>query len=149
MDAHVLKAPHHGSGEYYRPYLKAVNPLITVISSGDIPDHGHPRANFIGATGQVSRSDEPLIFSTELARTYESLAEVDKATLQQILDMSQEEMGILDEGTFGKLRTLFKSRLPGMINVRTNGKQIYAMRRVATGYWWVSCGPLEPHPRSG
>jgi len=35
-----------------------------------------------------------------------------------------------------------------MINVRSNGKRLYAARRVATGYWWESYGPLDPADRS-
>lgn len=145
MDAHVLKAPHHGSHKYSRPWLDAVNPLVSVISSGDYPDHGHPRANFVGTVGQASRSNEPMIFSTELARNYISLAEIE---IEKELELSREELDALDDTTLGKLRSLFKMRLPGMINVRTNGNSIYAMRRVATGYWWESYGPLELHPRS-
>jgi len=148
MDAHVLKAPHHGSHEYSRSWLTAVNPLVSVISSGDEPDHGHPRANFVGAVGQASRSNEPLIFSTELARAYESLGEVDMKKMRKELELSNKELEALDDTTLGKLRTLFKMRLPGMINVRTDGKQIYAMRRVVTGYWWESYGPIEPCRRS-
>ena len=43
LDAHVLKAPHHGSHEFSPKFLDAINPQITAISSGEIPDHGHPR----------------------------------------------------------------------------------------------------------
>ena len=38
---------------------------------------------------------------------------------------------------------LFKKRLNGMINVRTDGKNLYAMRRVTAGYWWESYGPIK------
>jgi beta-lactamase superfamily II metal-dependent hydrolase len=40
MDAHVLKAPHHGSHKFYHPWLDAINPQISVISSGEDRDHG-------------------------------------------------------------------------------------------------------------
>ena len=46
-----------------------------------------------------------------------------------------------------RARFLFKRRLHGMINVRTDGQALYAARRVATGYWWESYGPLTPAPR--
>jgi competence protein ComEC len=65
LDAHILKAPHHGSHEFYLPMLEAVNPQISIISSGDDVDHGHPRANFLGSIGSVSR-DEPLVFQQRL-----------------------------------------------------------------------------------
>ena len=70
LDAHVLKAPHHGSHEFTPEFIDAVNPQITTISSGEIPDHGHPRANFLGIVGQRSRSDSPLLYSTALSAVF-------------------------------------------------------------------------------
>ena len=40
LDAHVLKAPHHGSHDFYQPFLEAIRPMITIVSSGDDPDYG-------------------------------------------------------------------------------------------------------------
>jgi competence protein ComEC len=122
MDAHILKAPHHGSHEFYRPWLDSVNPQISVISSGDDRDHGHPRAVFLGAIGNASRKNA-LVFSTEIAANF---VEVDKP-----LDIMRER-----EDSQLTPRELFKRRLHGMINVRTDGKQIYAARRVAASYMW-------------
>ncbi len=48
LDAHVFKSPHHGSHDYHQPFFNAVRPMLTVVSSGDNPDHGHPRAQFLG-----------------------------------------------------------------------------------------------------
>jgi competence protein ComEC len=70
LSAHIFKSPHHGSHDFHRPFLKSIRPQISVISSGDDPDHGHPRAVFIGAIGQVSRSTMPLIFSIEIAARF-------------------------------------------------------------------------------
>jgi glyoxylase-like metal-dependent hydrolase (beta-lactamase superfamily II) len=144
MDAHILKAPHHGSHEYHRPWLDSVNPQISIISSGDAPDHGHPRAKYLGAVGQSSRSNEPLVFSTEIAATFLEAGE----EVEDVVDLSTEELEALDDNTLAILRTLFKRRLHGMINVRTDGEKLYAARRVATGYWWESYGPITPTTRS-
>jgi competence protein ComEC len=122
MDAHILKAPHHGSHEFYRPWLDSVNPQISIISSGDDRDHGHPRAVFLGAIGNASRKNA-LVFSTEIASNF---VEVDNP-----LDIVRER-----EDSQLTPRELFKRRLHGMINVRTDGKQIYAARRVAASYMW-------------
>jgi beta-lactamase superfamily II metal-dependent hydrolase len=143
-DAIILKAPHHGSHKYYRPWLEAVNPQISVISSGDSPDHGHPRANFIGTIGNVSRSNEPLVFSTELAGLFIDVGE----NIKEDLDLSDEEYEKLDQDSLLKLRRLFKRSLHGMINVRTNGIDLFAARRVKQGYCWESYGPIKPKPRS-
>ncbi len=125
FDAHVLKAPHHGSQEFTPAFLKAVRPQISVISSGDERDFGHPRANFIGAVGRASRGEEPLVFSTELAGNF---VEVDAKEGPQPANASPD----------AKRRVLFKRRLNGMINVRSDGAKLFAARRVAASFWWES-----------
>jgi len=144
LDAVVLKAPHHGSRNYHRSWLEAVNPQVTVISSGDDPDHGHPRASFVGTVGNVSRSDEPLIFSTEIASAFEDVGE----KIKEEIKLSEDELKALDKDTLLRLRKLFKRRLHGMINVRTNGKELCAARRVKASYCWESYGGIAPTPRS-
>jgi len=133
LRAHVLKTPHHGSHEFNPPFLEAVRPQISVVSSGDSPDHGHPRANFIGAIGLASRSSEPLVFSTEIASTFTDVNEID---LREVVPDGSLNINDLIGAR------LFKKRLNGMINVRTDGKDLYAMRRVTAWYWWESYGPL-------
>ena len=49
--------------------LAALNPVVTVISSGDEESHAHPRPDALGAYGKHGRGRRPLIFSTELARS--------------------------------------------------------------------------------
>jgi len=115
-----------------------------VISSGDGPDHGHPRANFLAAVGLASRSTEPLLFSTEIAATFieagDGLGAADPSTLED-LDFSVSASNIV-------ARKIFKQRLPGIINVRTDGHNLYAARRVNQGYWWEAYGPIAAalHP---
>lgn len=137
VDAHVFKAPHHGSHDFSREFLAAVAPQVSVISSGDTPDHGHPRASFLGAIGQVSRSETPLLFSTEIAASFHEAggAEGEEGELCDV-DASTAD-GAARAGL------LFKRRLHGMINVRTDGSDIYCARRVAAVYYWESYGPLR------
>lgn len=134
LKAHVFKTPHHGSHEFHPPFLEAIRPQISVVSSGDSPDHGHPRANFIGAIGMASRSKMPLVFSTEIASTFIDAHEIDLKNIVPAGSIRDEDL---------KNARLFKKRLHGMINVRTNGKDLYAMRRVNAGYWWESYGPIK------
>ena len=141
QDAHVFKAPHHGSHRFERDYLVAVNPQISVVSSGETPDHGHPRANFLGTIGQTSRSDEPLLFSTELV----ALFEVDDDAAAPDAD---DPVDPTDASMISQARRRFKKRLNGIINVRTDGTNLYAARRVAAGYRFVTYGPISPSPRS-
>jgi beta-lactamase superfamily II metal-dependent hydrolase len=79
LDAHdadvfqvdVFKACHHGSSDFNTTFLQAVSPKLTVISSGDDENYGHPEPDLIGALGKHSSKavTNPLVFSTELARS--------------------------------------------------------------------------------
>jgi hypothetical protein len=143
MDAQVFKAPHHGSHKFYLPLLEAIRPQVSIISSGDEPDHGHPRAIFVGAVGLAARSTKPLVFSTEIAATFVEAGE--KADPES--DVSLEVLDVRETVTNDVARRVFKRRLHGMINIRTDGKRLYAALRVASGYWWESYGPITPAPR--
>jgi hypothetical protein len=65
----VAKACHHGSADFTDLFLRAVDALATVVSSGDNEPHAHPRPDALGAIGKCGRGARPLIFSTELARS--------------------------------------------------------------------------------
>lgn len=142
LDANVLKAPHHGSHEFYRPWLEAVNPQVSIISSGDDRDYGHPRAVFLGAIGNASRQPA-LVFSTEIAGNF---VEVGKK-LQKV-DLTTEERKHITDSALKKFKVLFTRRLHGMINVRTDGNVIYAARRVASAFLWEYYEIRNPSQRS-
>ncbi len=65
----VAKSCHHGSHDITNEFLKVLNPIATVISSGDEESFCHPRPETLGAIGKYGRGDRPLIYSTELARS--------------------------------------------------------------------------------
>jgi beta-lactamase superfamily II metal-dependent hydrolase len=69
LRSEVFKVPHHGSADFSGAFIKAVEPIISVVSSGDESarkEYIHPRATLMGALGKWSRVAEPLIFVTEL-----------------------------------------------------------------------------------
>jgi beta-lactamase superfamily II metal-dependent hydrolase len=136
MDANILKAPHHGSHEFSRRWLDAVNPQISTISSGDDTDHGHPRAVFVGAIGNASRQPAH-IFSTEIAANFVRLER-----------NTGDSSDVVSPEAQPTLRELFKRRLHGMINVRTDGETLYAARRVASSYKWEYYVITKPALRS-
>jgi hypothetical protein len=117
--------------------------MISVVSSGNSPDHGHPRAIFLGALGLAGRGPAPLVFATEIAATF-----VDAGDTEAVpSDDEPVTFGDLDFSTSvanAEARRRFKKILPGIINVRTDGRAIYAYRRVQAGYQWESYGPLLP-----
>ena len=70
FEAEIVKAPHHGSGDFDFKALKATRPVAAIISSGDESankEHIHPRATLMAALGKVMRGNTGLIFNTELA----------------------------------------------------------------------------------
>lgn len=69
FEVDVAKSCHHGSSDFTEAFMQLVNPLATVISSGDNEIFSHPRADAIGCAGKYSRSNRPLVYSTELARS--------------------------------------------------------------------------------
>lgn len=142
LNSHIFKSPHHGSHDYHQPLLNAISPMISVISSGDSPDHGHPRASFLGGVGLSGRGDSPLIFSTEIAATF-----ADAGDNTAVDENEPTTLGDLDFSTASSnkiARRRFKKVLSGIINVRTDGQEIYCARRVRASYQWELYGPIEP-----
>ena len=145
MAAHIFKSPHHGSHEYHQPLFDAIRPMITVVSSGDSPDHGHPRAKFLGGIGLSGRSKTPLLFSTEIAATFVDVGDAGAAAAAGIDEpITLGDLAFSTSAANTIARRRFKKALPGIINVRTDGKKIYAARRVKAGYQWESYGPIHP-----
>lgn len=109
LRAHVFKANHHGSQDFATNFLSAVKPWVTVVSSGDFPDYGHPRANLLGSLGHFAppEIEKPLLFSTEIA-----------ATFKKIPESKLGEKGL----------QLHEKTIHGMINVRTDGNWLAAGR---------------------
>ena len=69
LESEVLKAPHHGSHEFDFKALKAMKPVVSIISSGDETartEHIHPRATLVSALGKVSRGETGIVLCTEL-----------------------------------------------------------------------------------
>ncbi len=69
FEVDVAKACHHGSQHIIDGFIRSLNAVATVISSGDQESHSHPRPDALGAYGRYGRGRRPLIFSTELARS--------------------------------------------------------------------------------
>jgi len=69
FEVDVAKSCHHGASEFTTAFMAKINPLASVISSGDNETYSHPRADAIGCAGKYTRTERPLVFSTELARS--------------------------------------------------------------------------------
>lgn len=145
VNAHIFKAPHHGSHDFSQHLFEAVNPMITVVSSGEIPDHGHPRAVFLGGLGLAGRGETPLVFSTALSALFMDAgdaAAIAAAAIDEPTTLGDLDFALAESNTIARRR--FKKVLPGIINVRSNGEEMFAYRRVQPWYQWESYGPIDP-----
>jgi len=153
----VAKACHHGSNHFHYKFIEALQPIGTVISSGDEESYAHPRPDAIGAFGKCGYSKTPLIFSTELARSTKEITrkrlEVVSKRLQEI-DANNKSIKQLRKNTGDHEIAIKKYRAKnlknnkeinsyltkfGMINLRTDGnKMIMAQKlekKAAYGKW--------------
>lgn len=143
----VAKSCHHGSDDTSFEFLSQLAPGATIISSGDAEGHGHPRPSIVAAsamTGHRQFLDDrvitPLIYSTEIARSYKlgrpaslTLRE-DPDNPQQIdpsdaLQVTYQEVGAGDLNPTTKTRPFWGHRIVsgiiyGLVNVRTDGRNI-------------------------
>jgi hypothetical protein len=82
---------------------------------------------------------QPLVFSTEIAATF-----VEAGNVPPPASPGGTSSNLTDANRSSAVaRQLFKRRLHGMINVRTDGKKIFAARRVSAGYWWEAYEPFD------
>ena len=137
----VAKSCHHGSADFSDLFLEAVNPIATVISSGDEEPHAHPRSDTLGTIGRFSRGARPLIFSTELSRSASEAIKSPSLIQQQFRSAQQKiETAKTPEAkqkamdAFEKLvKTIQRSiGTYGAVNVRTDGKSVAIAYKIET-----------------
>lgn len=160
FECDVAKACHHGSADTLLPMLKAINPVATVISSGDDEPHAHPRADAIGAIAKCSRGDRPLIFSTELARSGKETIKHPQVLRDQLKELSQT---IADAETPARRAAAEKKfdavtakldrsvAVYGAINLRSDGERVvlaYMLERSKPSKKW-DLYRLEPIGKTG
>jgi hypothetical protein len=116
LTSEVLKTPHHGSADFSNAFLRAVSPVISVVSSGDDTartEYIHPRATLVGALGRWSRLEDPLVFITELVAFFQTegwsrLVDDQKAAARKnFFGFSRAAYGIVLTRTDGKRLLVF------------------------------------------
>jgi beta-lactamase superfamily II metal-dependent hydrolase len=126
----VAKACHHGSADFSTVFLEALNPVATVISSGDEEPHCHPRPDTLGALGKASRGERPLIFSTELARSTRDQIPDPAALHRELEGLAAELAAATTDAERTRLQERIRARITklersvavfGMITLRTDG----------------------------
>lgn len=114
LSAEILKVPHHGSHEFEPAFLKAVSPMVSVVSSGDensMKEYIHPRATLMSALGRYARDDAALVFVTELAAFFEQAG--------MVVSEKKPRAKTTPKPFLGFRRTAY-----GMVRVRTDGQRL-------------------------
>ena len=137
LEVDIAKSCHHGSADFSSEFLKVLNPIVTIISSGDEEPHVHPRPDTLGTIGKHSRGERSLIFSTELARSSKEFVKLNKKDPKD----EDEKNEILE-------RTV---TVYGMINVRTDGEKVIIAQKLekpsSNRYWDIH--PLVWNEKKG
>ncbi|GGY00679.1 MBL fold metallo-hydrolase [Massilia dura] len=148
FESDIAKACHHGSADTLLPLIRAINPVATVISSGDDEPYAHPRADALGALAKCSRGDRPLLLSTELARSSKETIKYPEALREQLRDLAariaaastQEERDRAEARFEAKIAELDRSvAVYGAINLRTDGEKVvlaYKLERSTPAKGW-------------
>jgi beta-lactamase superfamily II metal-dependent hydrolase len=113
LSADVFKVPHHGSADFSGAFIQAVEPIISIVSSGDESarkEYIHPRATLMGALGKWSRVAEPLVFVTELVAFF---------AVEGWAKLTKEKKGKPRGQFFAFSRTAF-----GIVKTRTDGSRL-------------------------
>jgi beta-lactamase superfamily II metal-dependent hydrolase len=156
----IAKACHHGSADTLLPFMKSINPLATVISSGDDEPHAHPRADALGAIAKCSRGERPLLLSTELARSAKETIKkpsVLRAQLTALAKKIDEEDHPTKKAAAQKKFDTLVAKLDrsiavyGAINLRTDGTHVvmaYKLEQSKPAKGW-DIYVLEPAGENG
>ena len=128
LRAEVFKVPHHGSADFSVPFLKAVAPVVSIVSSGDETarkEYIHPRSTLMGALGRYSRVDEPLIFVTELVAFFQT-----EGWVQPEMHQLERGVAVITDGNAALLPTpprpffAFRRTAFGIVKIRTDGERL-------------------------
>ncbi len=156
FEVDIAKSCHHGSADFSSLFLEAVNPVATVISSGDDEPHSHPRAETLGAIGVNSRGARPLIFSTELARSAKDAIRDPRKERAELKKAHEAVLKAKDSKTRTALNKKFRKLVDDTINatvqvygaiyVRTDGESVVIAQRIERGSAGKQWDVYELHP---
>jgi beta-lactamase superfamily II metal-dependent hydrolase len=137
----IAKSCHHGSADFSELFLEAVNPIATVISSGDAEPHAHPRSDTLGTIGRFSRGARPLIFSTELSRSASEAIKNPNAVQEKFRKAQQKIETAKTADAKKKALEAFERLVKtiqrsigtyGAVNVRTDGERVVIAYKIET-----------------
>ena len=122
LASEVLKVPHHGSADFSPRILEAIQPVVSIISSGDenaAKEYIHPRAGLVGAIGKYSRGtvERPLVYVTEMVAFFRRLGRISAHKYVSGNPDKEQAKGVHVQNGYEK--TMF-----GIVHVRTDGARV-------------------------
>jgi beta-lactamase superfamily II metal-dependent hydrolase len=123
LRSEVFRVPHHGSADLSHSFFRAVSPILSIVSSGDEnarKEYIHPRATLLTALGRHGRSEDSVLFVTELVAFFETVGWA----------YPTEERGEppdLERPFFG-----FRRAAWGLVKVRTDGERLLVFTNSAS-----------------
>jgi beta-lactamase superfamily II metal-dependent hydrolase len=135
FQADITKACHHGSHHFSESFLRAINAIVTVVSSGDDESYAHPRPDALGSFGKYGRGLRPLIFSTELARNTKEFTHIWKY-FEELKEYEAKLAAATTAAEKAKLTKAMQERkdrnvaVYGMITLRTNGEKVVMAQKL-------------------
>lgn len=122
LASEVLKVPHHGSADFSPRILESIQPVVSVVSSGDenaAKEYIHPRAGLVGALGKYSRStvERPLVYVTEMVAFFRRLGAVRVHKYKAGSTTEEQAASVHVQNAYEK--TVF-----GIVHVRTDGERV-------------------------
>jgi hypothetical protein len=144
--AEVFKVPHHGSAEFSEPFLEAVEPLVSIVSSGDESarkEYMHPRATLMSALGRNGRDSSAVVFVTELVAFFETVGWVRPDATTGV----DGKAPATDEKDF----FAFRRSAYGLVRVRTDGERLLVytnsgQNRLKEAYAYTASAPGKVTP---
>lgn len=151
LRSEILKVPHHGSHEFDPEFLALIQPVVSVVSSGDesvMKEYVHPRANLMAALGRYSRGREPLVFSTELAAFFAYRGPIQPEWHRED---DTGKLALLPKNERRALFQAFERLVFGAVRVRTDGHRVLvavesASKSIKEAYAFTvdATGQVEP-----
>ncbi len=140
LGADVMKCCHHGAADVTDEFIRAVDPLAYVVSSGDEESHAHPRPDLLGRLGKLGRGNAPLILCTEILRSTREKGREEDFKALRLLD---DQIDALPNGparqalqkTRRELQDHIRRRnvgVYGAITLRSDGEHIELSFRLET-----------------
>ena len=139
FEADIAKACHHGGSDFTTDFVQAINPIGSIVSSGDDEAYAHPRPDALGAMGRYGRGTRPLIFSTELARSVKDVvkrpedlqARLEALKVQKREANDELELAVVEKWIDEVMAKIERTvAVYGMINVRTDGNKIVVAQKL-------------------